>query len=83
MPTTATIRQLRGAFPKVKRLVETHGSVIVSDRGQPKYLLSLYSPPSPKGAPAKDYLARLHRYQPRPLSKAEAESLHEENRGDR
>ena len=32
---------------------------------------------------AKDYLARLRRHQPRPLSAALAEALHDENRGSR
>jgi hypothetical protein len=84
MPPTATIRELRGSFPKVKQLVETEGAVVVSDRGQPKYILSLYTPPaSAKSAPAKDYMSRLARYQPDPMSEAEASALHDENRGDR
>ncbi|MES2693237.1 MAG: hypothetical protein V4773_07165, partial [Verrucomicrobiota bacterium] len=63
-----TVRELRGSFPKVKKLVETEGAVIVSDRGEPKYLLTLYTPP-PKKAPArKDYIARLKKFQPQPMS---------------
>jgi len=84
MPKTiTTVRELRGAFPKVKKIVETEGSVIVSDNGEPKYLLTLYTPP-PKAAPrTKDYLARLKTYQPQPMSAPAAKALHEENRGDR
>lgn len=63
MPATATIRELRGSFPKVKHLVETEGAVIVSDYGKPKYLLTLYSPPLPQTAPKKDYLTRLVKHQ--------------------
>lgn len=78
-----TIRQLRGSFPKVKRLVETEGAVIVSDRGEPKYLLTLYTPPPKKVPATKDYMARLKKFQPKPMSAAAAKALHEENRGDR
>ena len=45
MPSTTTVRELRGSFPKVKKLVEKEGSVIVSDHGEPKYILKLYTPP--------------------------------------
>ncbi len=83
MPATVTIRELRGAFPKVKHLLETEGSVIVSDYGEPKYLLTLYTPPPAGSPPKKNYLARLAEHQPRPLSKARASALHEENRGSR
>ncbi|MFZ4683738.1 MAG: hypothetical protein ACOYMS_14630 [Terrimicrobiaceae bacterium] len=83
MPATATIRELRGSFPKIKRLLETEGSVIVSDYGKPRYLLTHYTPP-PAGPPQeKDYMTRLKKLQPRPMSKAKATALHEENRGDR
>ncbi|MDO8542296.1 MAG: hypothetical protein Q7S40_17795 [Opitutaceae bacterium] len=79
-----TVRELRGSFPKVKRIVETEGAVIVSDHGKPKYLLTLYTPP-PERAPRqpKDYMARLKKFQSRPMSAAAANALHEENRGDR
>lgn len=63
--------------------MESEGAVIVSDHGQPKYLLKLYTPP-PRAKPvAKDYLARLKKFQPRPISDAAAKALHDENRGDR
>jgi hypothetical protein len=78
-----TVRELRGSFPKVKKIVESEGAVIVSDHGEPKYLLTLYTPP-PKGVPrTKDYMARLKKFQPKPMSAAVAKSLHDENRGDR
>lgn len=78
-----TVRELRGSFPKVKKLVETEGAVIVSDHGEPKYLLTLYTPPSRKAPAPKDYMARLKKFQPQPMSAAAARSLHDENRGDR
>jgi antitoxin (DNA-binding transcriptional repressor) of toxin-antitoxin stability system len=80
----ATIRDLRNHFPKVKKLVETEGEVIVTDKGAPKYKLTLYTPArSRKHARSKDYMARLSRYQLRPISAAAAKSLNDENRGDR
>jgi hypothetical protein len=83
MPATATIRELRGSFPKIKRLLETEGSVIVSDYGKPRYLLTYYTPPPAGPPPKKDYMNRLKKLQPRLMSKAKATALHEENRGNR
>ena len=83
MPSTTTVRELRGSFPKVKKLVEKEGSVIVSDHGEPKYILKLYTPPPKSKPPTKDYLARLKKFQPHPISDAEAKAIHDENRGDR
>ena len=81
---TASIRDLRNHFPKIKKIVESHGEVIVTDKGQPKYKLTLFTPGQPeKTGPAKDYIARLRRYQLRPISAAAAKSLHDENRGSR
>ncbi len=83
MPASASIRELRGAFPKVKKLLEAEGAVIVSDYGKPKYLLTLYTPSPADPPPKKSYLARLKKLQPRPLSRARSKVLHEENRGNR
>lgn len=83
MPKTATIRELRGAFPKIRRLLEAEGAVIVSDYGKPKYLLTLYQPPAEGSPPKKDYAARLSKFQPRPLSRMKSRTLHAENRGNR
>jgi prevent-host-death family protein len=81
---TTTIRDLRNRFPKVKRLVETEGEVIVTDKGEPKYRLTAYTPSHRgKSGRPKDYIARLSRYQSRPISAAAAKSLLEENRGAR
>ncbi len=84
MAATATIRDLRNHFPKVKKLVEEQGEVVVTEQGAAKYRLTLHTPAVRKGAPdRKDYMARLRRYQPRPLSRAEATALDEVNRGSR
>ena len=84
MPATATIRDLRNNFPKIKRLVDEEGEVLVTDRGTPKYRLARYAATHRRTSPAaKDYMARLARYQPRPLSAAAAKALHDETRGER
>lgn len=84
MGVQATVRELRNHFPKVKKLVEEQGEVIVTDQGTPRYRLTLYTPAAPGGAPrAKDYLARLRRHQPRALSAAATRALDDENRGTR
>ena len=84
MPSVATVRDLRNHFPKVKKLVETEGEVLVTDRGEPKYRLVLHTPVRPPTPPpAKDYMARMTRYQPHPMSAAAAKALQAENRGDR
>ena len=84
MAATATVRDLRNHFPRVKKLVEEQGEVVVTERGTARYRLVLHTPAVGKGAPGrKDYMARLRRYQPRPLSQAEATALDEANRGAR
>jgi antitoxin (DNA-binding transcriptional repressor) of toxin-antitoxin stability system len=80
----ATIRDLRNHFSKVRELVETEGEVVVTDNGEPRYKLTLYTPAPPrKPSLAKDYMARLRRHQARPISMEAAKSLNDENRGDR
>src|SRR5437660_8530770 len=81
---TASVRDLRNHFPKIKKIVESQGEVIVTDKGQPKYKLTLFSPGrSEKTIRAKDYMARMRRHQIRPLSAAAAKLLQDENRGSR
>ena len=84
MAATATVRDLRNHFPKVRRLVEAEGEVVVTEQGTPRYRLTRYSPaPEKKTPPPKDYLARLRRHQPRRSSAAAAKALDEANRGSR
>jgi antitoxin (DNA-binding transcriptional repressor) of toxin-antitoxin stability system len=82
MPATATVRDLRNHFPRVQRLVETEGEVVVTVRGEAKYRLSLHTPLAVRPPPV-DYWARLTASQPQPLTAAAARALHEENRGHR
>lgn len=59
MAATATVRQLRNQFPKVRKLVEAEGEVLVTEQGTPKYRLIRYTPAPKQKPPApKDYLAR-------------------------
>lgn len=84
MAATASIRDLRNHFPKIKKLVEAEGEVVVTDQGTPRYRLTPYAPSDrKKPARPKDYLRRLRRHQPRPIGTAEAKALHEANRGER
>ena len=81
---TASVRDLRNRFPEIKKLVEAEGEVIVTEKGQPKYKLTRFTPSRAlKTPPVKDYMARLRRYQLRPMSSAATKSLHDENRGSR
>ena len=84
MAATATVRDLRNHFPRVKKLIEEEGEVVVTDQGTPRFRLTLYTPANEKKIPPpEDYLARLRRHQPRPISAAAAAALHEANRGKR
>jgi prevent-host-death family protein len=79
---TATIRDLRTHFPRLKELVAQEGEVIVTDRGRPAFVLRSYEAPRLK--PTKiDYYRRLRAHQPHPLSEEVSRALDESNRGDR
>lgn len=83
MSATATIRDLRNHFQKVRKLVETEGEVFLSESGRTKYRLVLHTEPPAKVAPPVDYWARLTAHQPAPLTAAQSRALHDDNRGDR
>ncbi|MBM3218140.1 MAG: hypothetical protein FJZ38_05550 [Candidatus Rokubacteria bacterium] len=84
MAPTASIRELRNQFPRVKKLVEREGEVVVTDQGTPRYRLTLYTPPKRKQVSRpKDYLTRLRRHQPRPITAAMSKALDALNRGER
>jgi len=83
MKHTTTIRDLRNHFPKVRKLVETEGEVLLTEKGKPKYRLMLYTAPPEKKGPPVDYWARLNSYQPESMTEAQARAVNEENRGDR
>jgi antitoxin (DNA-binding transcriptional repressor) of toxin-antitoxin stability system len=80
----ASVRDLRNHFSKIKKIVESQGEVIVTDNGQPKYKLTLFTAGQRKKTRRpKDYMARLRLYQSHPLSAIASQSLHDENRGRR
>lgn len=79
----ATIREIRTNFRSVKRKLEAHGEIIITDNGVPSYLLKALPPTSTKPSPLPDYYGRLLKAQPHALSPQQTRQLHEENRGDR
>jgi antitoxin (DNA-binding transcriptional repressor) of toxin-antitoxin stability system len=84
MTTLASVRDLRNRFPRIKKQLEAGSEVVLTERGKPRYRLTLFiEDTAGRAAPSKDYLERLKRHQPRPLSKKASRALHEENRGDR
>lgn len=78
---TATIRELRTDFRSVKRRIEQHGEVVITDHGEPAYVLKpLPQRPRMKAAPP-DYYARLLKRQPQPISAQDTYQFWEEERG--
>jgi antitoxin (DNA-binding transcriptional repressor) of toxin-antitoxin stability system len=83
MMAKATIRELRTAFPQLKRIIAREGELIITDRGRPAYILRSYSAPPARRVKRIDYFRRLTETQPHPLSRASAKALDKANRGDR
>lgn len=83
MPSTASIRDLRNHFPKVRKILETEGEVLLTESGTARYRLTPYLPPRVKTPAPIDYWARLTSRQPNPISAEAARDLYDENRGDR
>jgi antitoxin (DNA-binding transcriptional repressor) of toxin-antitoxin stability system len=84
MASSASVRDLRNRFPKVRKLVESEGEVVLTERGKARYRLTLYTPATPaKEPPPKDYMARIKRHQPKPMSRAAAKAFDKDWRGDR
>ncbi len=80
---TASIRELRTDFRAVKRKLEEFGRIIITDNGEPAYVMEPVAPTAKKQPPLPDYYARLLAEQPVPLTAEQSRQLHEENRGDR
>ena len=81
---TATVRDLRTRFPRLKRDLEREGEIIVTDRGRPAFVLRVYAPPPKRrGSADFDYFARLRSRQPKALSARASRSLDEDDRADR
>ncbi len=80
---SATIRDLRTSFPKVRRVLEQEGRLIITDRGRPVMLLQPYEKPPKRAHTSIDYYARLRRSMPKPLSGTARRALDEDDRGER
>jgi len=76
----ATIRELRTDFRSVKRKIEQHGEVTITDRGKPTYVLKSLPPPAKIKTSARHYYARLLERQPKALSPEETRQFWEEER---
>lgn len=83
MSATISIRDLRNHFPKVRKLLESEGEVVLTEKGKPRYRLTAWSPPEATSPRPVDYWERLQSYQSHALTPVQAESLRDENRGDR
>jgi antitoxin (DNA-binding transcriptional repressor) of toxin-antitoxin stability system len=80
---TVTIRELRTDFRSVKRKIEQHGEVTITDNGQVAYIMKP-APRTPKPAsPMPDYMARLLKRQPKPMSEQATREFWDYERGDR
>jgi antitoxin (DNA-binding transcriptional repressor) of toxin-antitoxin stability system len=77
----ATIRELRTDFRSVKRKIEEHGEVTITDRGEPAYVIKSLPKPSKKRPTSPDYYARLLEYQPKQMTDEETRKFWEDERG--
>lgn len=80
--STATIRTLRTQFPRIRRLLEQEGEVIVTDHGRPIAVLRTFDESCVKGETV-DYYARLRQRMPKAISQARRRALDEADRGER
>ena len=78
---TATIRELRTDFRTVKRRIEQHGRVVITDHGQPAYVIQALPEEPKKKTPLPDYYARLLKRQPTALPADATRQFWEEERG--
>ena len=81
--SSVTIRELRTDFRSVKRKVEQHGEIVITDHGAPAYVLKPVIRPALKRGRPLDYYARLLKRQPKPMNSEETRQFWEEERGDR
>lgn len=83
MPAIASIRDLRNRFPKVRKLLEKEGEVLLAERGKPRYRLTPHNEAPPAQPTPIDYWARLNATQPSVLGTEQVQALLADNRGDR
>lgn len=80
---TATVRDLRTRFPRIRQLLEEDGEVVVTDHGKPIAVLRPLRDGKVPTPERIDYYARLASYMPRPISEADRRALDELDRGER
>jgi antitoxin (DNA-binding transcriptional repressor) of toxin-antitoxin stability system len=80
---TVSIRESRTDFRSVKRKVEEHGEVTITDNGEPAYLLRAVAKKAKPAAGMPDYMARLLKRQPKAMSVEETRRFWDEERGER
>ena len=78
---TASIREIRTDFQSVKRKIEKHGEVVITDNGVQRFLLKTLPRSPVKRGPLPDYYARLLKLRPTSVSPKKTKKLCEENRG--
>ena len=81
--STATVRELRTDFRAVKRKIEQHGEVIITDNGEPAYVLKSLPRQPKQRPPLPDYYAQLLEQRPTPMSDQQTREFWEEERGGR
>lgn len=82
--TRATVRDLRTRFPRIRRLLEEEGEIVVTEHGKPVIVLRPYDPRAERSRPTDfDYYARLRRRMPKAISKRDRLALDEADRGER
>ena len=77
---TTTIRELRTDFRAVKRKIEQHGELVITDRGEPAYLLKALPRPMKRPARMPDYYARVRKRQPMALTLEQTREFWDEER---
>ena len=77
---TATIRELRTDFRVVKQRIEQYGQIVITDRGQPAYVIMALREEPQQQSPLPDYYSRLRERQPTPLSVDATQQFWDEER---
>jgi antitoxin (DNA-binding transcriptional repressor) of toxin-antitoxin stability system len=80
---TATIRDLRTRFPKIRRMLDQEGQLVVTHRGRPIILLQPYPERAAQRGKRVDYYARLRHRMPKPLTAGSRRALDETDRAER
>jgi antitoxin (DNA-binding transcriptional repressor) of toxin-antitoxin stability system len=81
--STASVRELRTDFRGVKRKMEQHGEVVITNNGEPAYVLKPLPRKSKEPPPLPDYYARLIEQRSTPMSDQDTREFWEEERGGR